>query len=381
MMKNKIVFLVLICFLLAVLALSGCSHNNQSDYGDQYIHGMDAQCFSHIHNVTASDKGFYSFYSQDFDDDILKFMDKKTRKMIPVCSKPNCNHNDNTCDAYYRSVLSLTLYNDKIYIVAGGTKEYSVSLYKANMDGSGKEEIKTLYMRNGDASLEFEFIIHRGYVYYVANQIEQKRKESTQILYRTSLDSSDEKEELLAITGYSPLIYISAIRGNRMCLYSRWYEDKDMTINKEQNYEMDIRSNQCGKLDLPGNCEIGYCDEDKIICSMECRDEEERESSIDIFSRDGKRLSSTKCLISSEIGYDEKYIYRNDCDEEVVKENRVIKVFSHDGKQVSEIKNPKGYRLLWSDSTDLFLQKRNEDDSFSYSILSIDELLNLEELD
>jgi hypothetical protein len=78
---------------------------------------------------------------------LVKFFDYKTLATIVLCNKPDCKHDDDSCNAYFAtpnaSMISCVLFGlgDKMYIINSGT------IYSMNEDGTDHEKIIELPQR------------------------------------------------------------------------------------------------------------------------------------------------------------------------------------------------------------------------------------------
>ena len=86
--------IIIAAYILLCICLTGCGGTNQKDYGENYNQEQDAQNFSMIRNAAATENGFYVLQDQ-----YVYFIDKKSKKAVPLCGKPNCKHKDNSCNA------------------------------------------------------------------------------------------------------------------------------------------------------------------------------------------------------------------------------------------------------------------------------------------
>ena len=59
--------------------------------------------------------------------------------MIPVCSKPNCQHKDDNCNAWINSSM-LTIYEDTLYFANGDGFGQGLRLFSMNPDGTGRNQ-------------------------------------------------------------------------------------------------------------------------------------------------------------------------------------------------------------------------------------------------
>ena len=102
----------------------------------------------------------------------LYYYDRATGFSDVLCGKPNCLHNDDTCEGYIgSSAPGLFLYDGKLYWVsetAEGKETLSKDwrLMRCNPDGSGRESVFTI---ERELILKYqpqEYYLHRGYLYF-----------------------------------------------------------------------------------------------------------------------------------------------------------------------------------------------------------------------
>lgn len=147
---------------------NGTTHSAQSD-GDSALstdfqrHMKTMDCFR-INAASETGTGWYFQYNG-----LLYYIDKETMKAIPVCSKPDCKHNDNTCNSWVNT-LSLNYYAGSLYYDNSDldkTPDGIQRLFSMALDGAEHKEEQTLqlqYQRYGTMS---PTIIHKGVVYFV----------------------------------------------------------------------------------------------------------------------------------------------------------------------------------------------------------------------
>ncbi|MBO4879373.1 MAG: hypothetical protein J5544_03865 [Clostridia bacterium] len=145
-----------------------------------------------------TEDGFYWSSSGNY---YLLFYDEGLEEMIPVCSRPECEHfpdnnvcvQNKKCDAYLEAVRHPALYNGKLYYIdmngaanpnIDGTR-LGMRLFRMNPDGTGKEFIKNLFTPGYE---EPDWLIfHRGYIYGIGQEM------------KVSQGDVDEKTAVLAI--------------------------------------------------------------------------------------------------------------------------------------------------------------------------------------
>ena len=134
---------------MIVLILSACSKNDSSPggiTGDSTQNNYEeTQPVWRLNEFTAGQDGFY-YRLGDFNGspsvEKIYYFDKETHEQYPVCSKPECQHNDESCTAVlgwteYRG--GIWYYADKLYLVkdSGGY----TWLYRMDTDGSNREKL------------------------------------------------------------------------------------------------------------------------------------------------------------------------------------------------------------------------------------------------
>ena len=157
-MKKTTAMMALLLTIYAAVFFYGCTNKSSySNFDDAYInYATDMQLMYHIGGnapMTKSDKGYYYIG----EDGIVIFIDKETKKATPLCSKPNCTHDDpEACDAYLNLTQkpdtlvgahdSAIQYNDGyLYALCGEYDKsyinYNTYLMRMKPDGSQRENL------------------------------------------------------------------------------------------------------------------------------------------------------------------------------------------------------------------------------------------------
>lgn len=105
----------------------------------------------------------------------LYFISKETKKATILCGKPECRHEDNTCNAWF-CCQSLWYSNGKLYyrnadkvIENGQVVDYGDRLYSANPDGTDHTAVQKLeFTPSGDTNpfVTKRPIFHKGVTYF-----------------------------------------------------------------------------------------------------------------------------------------------------------------------------------------------------------------------
>ena len=162
---------------------------------------------------------------------LIMYMDKATGISGPLCGKPECLHNDNSCNAYLSyGAFGLRVYDGKLYWLNQGGG-LSSTIMQANLDGTGRETVAT-FQRSEYSSLANPFaVIHRGYVYYAYTIVEIVDKAAT---YRSVVQaipvSGGEMVTVFERTGSGHVgiipvgneLYIEIATENRSLAFYKW---------------------------------------------------------------------------------------------------------------------------------------------------------------
>lgn len=129
---------IVVCCLL--LALCGCqsakNEGKSEDYANMGFPGI-------------SEDGIYHLVKTDFANEVY-FYDFKTDKDVPLCSKVNCNHQNEDCDAYrltfYKDKdqtlhLPPIYYQNKVYYLYENLQKGKTTLCSSDVDGTDLKKI------------------------------------------------------------------------------------------------------------------------------------------------------------------------------------------------------------------------------------------------
>lgn len=179
----------LLCALTAGLfLLSACGKTEQksANGADAPIESdFNASGFEYCH-VTESEEGYYFWERMDQNHFYprLMFMDKESGRVVPLCNKPDCGHDNEECNAYFPSVNvggdgmskdHIQYYDGSLYAV-GFTSDDYVTLFRIKADGSEWETSTKLYRTDYASTGHWrtpDILIEDGYVYF--NDRKQKK--------------------------------------------------------------------------------------------------------------------------------------------------------------------------------------------------------------
>ena len=101
---------------------------------------------------------------------MITYTDKATGISGPLCGRPECLHEDETCNAYvhdyfYGYSFSLCTYGGKLYWIDGGSE-----IVRTNLDGTDRETVCRVWAPEYEINYHSTVLFHRGYVYYATAQ-------------------------------------------------------------------------------------------------------------------------------------------------------------------------------------------------------------------
>ena len=171
--------LILTIFALCVSLLVSCRQGpglKSSTYEDGFVKGEDfnptSASFEMLpNNIAVTSKGVY-FIAAYF----LFFADPETMEARPLCSRPNCLHNEEPdpmkipeCDAFVGCTEHgsfITGYHDNLIMTCLNKSNFKVELVQADPDGRNR---KTL-IPDLDKQMIDCLRVHRGVVYYLRSE-------------------------------------------------------------------------------------------------------------------------------------------------------------------------------------------------------------------
>ncbi|MGN0551434.1 MAG: hypothetical protein ACI4I4_06290 [Acutalibacteraceae bacterium] len=256
-MKKLSAFL---CILLIVCSLTACKNGAENTEQNEKesiaeltgfslenfnIETDDQSFFGYYHQMASTENGYY-YFGGDWGD-FLYYFDKESKQAVPLCNKPDCEHNQNypDCNAYFDNIqyeryYGIFYYNSSLYLL-GGDGEYNCTglyLYKISSDGTKRECVRLLRDFGSEfRSMKIEFMMHKGKGYFVYSS------DSKTELY--SFDIEDKNSELVKIDeaeGAYPEFYRLIGCEDGISYQYFGYKDKDM-----KNFSGGI------KIYLPGN--------------------------------------------------------------------------------------------------------------------------------
>ena len=304
------------------------------EYKSKHIYKKDTDYNSAVLNmngVTYNEDTVY-FINNGY----IFFYSKDSRKGDILCSKPDCTHLTDECNALL-NCTGLQYYNDSIYTVAA-----NMNLIKISNDGTTKDNLGQLLTVGDDEkkqSTEFgmaiSWIIHRGYIYYVYQYNNGMDEDgyylnNSNCIYRKPIDSDGEAECIL-VTPYAENNLLKDFNAYGIYVYFS-------TVDNKGNYQIYRYNTENDTVENLENLDIGLtaCAEtDKGIYYIK---EENAEKSIWFYDYSGR--AKKKCFdVTNETQWlmvdDNKIYYPVDFDKDMI--NGYIGVADADEGQIAKI--------------------------------------------
>ena len=158
---------------VTALSLAGCGKGGIIASDDDFQKNMHQSNTDEMDTVCETEDGFY-FRLDELTGGHLYHLDKATGQVTILCAKPECAHNDETCNADI-GAWQLWTTGGRLYYTyhdyreeKGGVTNYGLRLHSAASDGTDRKVVQELQFEpSGDASPWMpQPILHRGVVYF-----------------------------------------------------------------------------------------------------------------------------------------------------------------------------------------------------------------------
>ena len=359
---NRVLCKICIVLLLSIVLFTsetGCSGKTENVNTEQnavtYVENEDFQnFFGNESNIAKVKNGYYFFEGMN-----LYYFDTETKETYPVCSKPNCNHKEG-CTSFFSIInyypFELSYYNNALYVLGwekeGSNRRHNY-IYEISLDNYKRK--KAAYLFDGtDSTSSVDFIIHRGYVYYLrANS--GNLEETTDYLYRVRLGKTNEKaeaEKIYEFNGIGASINGLIASGNNIIVRNDSYGDAEGN-NFETSYNLiNIHSLETEK--IVGNEVYSlFLDSEYIYY--------EKGANMVMRINLNTKEETFFCNIDGPayISADNNYVYFDNLQKIYINENfndRKILAYDKEGNYITEIvpKNPKDHCYFGGDDVMIF---------------------------
>lgn len=263
-----------VVIVLTAFAILLCSCGNGGSLGEAY------RLISNAYMTTNGGEFLIS------NDGKLKFYDFTSMVETYVCSKPNCQHNDESVCSAYGMGYHPFFFGDSLYFFDTGFKNedgrtvcYS-ELWKAKPDGSSRKKLATV---NARLETYYSAVLNGNMLYFAGAQPEFDEFGTTsgkgfQALYSLNLNTNKSEKLYDFCEGYHSYGNVNGIFGNKLYFLGGSSEVKiDFTAENCTDtseafyYVMDLNSGEIKPSDMPipkfvcPDCYVGVKDGKTII--------------------------------------------------------------------------------------------------------------------
>ena len=313
---KKIAVLLTLCLLL-----TSCSGSTSYPTDAAFHFDTDAQSYAFLpamtRGIAESETGYY-FGMTLKGSRFLFYTDKETLQTVPVCSKPNCLHYEETdqerrelCNAYFTGILggggSMFYYGGKLYIPEYGMSSSEININEFSLDGTVR---KTIFTINNKEIVSCNMLFHRGYFYAMTSTYDEEMNAVLQV-WRYSLDQpKKERECLFEYTAKGAWIQDILAYGNQIFF-------KIITDGENHLYQIELETEEVKEIfdigDINNNVYTILSLKDYVLIKLLHYDPQkeiyQQKETIYIADKNGENLQKWMDTDYNLLAADEQYIY------------------------------------------------------------------------
>lgn len=288
----------------------------------------DSQSYWNVesHSFAKGEKGYY-FLSKTCT--YIMYFDPDTQQAIKLCGKPDCKHNDNTCNAYNAplgyQLLSIWYYKNYIYMIkyANG----NAILEQINSDGSARKDLFEIGV--ADESYPYNLVFNENYVYIYSMMGNYGKNCESEVSIRKVLLDGKTDEKIFAITGKGIVLENLKSYGNKLFFLNNNYnvntEESKTIISSNGLYAYDYNTKNTEKI-IDKDISDFTVDLQNSIIFYYVSGEGIYKYNINT-SETNLIYTSTYDTFSSQLSYDGKYLYMSNRRWQSVSHDKNIKSF------------------------------------------------------
>ena len=227
--KSKSLKAILLCAALIFSVFSGCggkengAANADYEYSDYVFDNDEAQYYM-SNNSAAAETGYYYIANAPVYTTSYKFLyyfDMVNKNSMPLCTKLNCEHNDESCDAYLSDDecvgRNIWYYNKRIYMIERTAEKDILVSYDRTGRDKRQENVLSVDGRSISGGNNNACVIHEK-LYYILYS------ESSKFIYEVSIDkketpkllkeykSENRKSDTIMLYGIGDYLYITIVK-------------------------------------------------------------------------------------------------------------------------------------------------------------------------
>ena len=161
MKKKRTILITIILFSMLTGCVSSGRKSELNETGDCDL--------SFLHHFSGLQKDEGVFFIRNLLDRTIYYLDQKSNLGGPLCPRPDCEHRDTDCSAYF-SGTAFSVNSGRLYYIGEGDarqQDYDYYLYSIDTDGWNKRRLRTID-RDNYQKIETNIlgVMHRGYYFY-----------------------------------------------------------------------------------------------------------------------------------------------------------------------------------------------------------------------
>ena len=214
-MEKRYIILTVTILLFTSIFATGCTQKqtsvtlNPSTEDDQPYWNIFGRY------ITKCENGYYCIEQIEAGTNRICYLDNETKNTIPLCSKAECSHTDENCNAYLSknyNAQQIYYYNGMVYVIYNDDTDGLSYLEQVAPDGSYRKRLFEI----GAVSPAYCLTFHDENVYIYQRQGSVSGyEESTAVLRRRSLDGKED-EHAYEYTGYGAVIHAAKSYGGKL---------------------------------------------------------------------------------------------------------------------------------------------------------------------
>lgn len=187
------------------LSWEPAEYDPRRDSDPNFVHGLN-------NNMCATEDTVYFAYGESQIGQVyyetICYLDKATGIVSPLCGKPECTHDSETCNAYIASwSYGLSIHDGRLYwVMRHGLK---LQIYSVALDGTDRQLVRELDQELlPSEALTVRAVFHRGWFYLLGDYNDVSNAEANRHVYAAAwpLDPEGEGAVILdeALGRYTP---------------------------------------------------------------------------------------------------------------------------------------------------------------------------------
>ena len=204
MKKKFFSILAMFCACISVIGFCACTKQQstgQSEKQDSSTSQMSAEPekqISQIHflgkrdDVVTTAQG--SYFLGPNAPNVIYYYDEQSGTSVPLCNRPECAHNDDSCTAYAEGMLYLLLdeqnQNQPLYLyrtVESADENQNPKIQLYSMDANGAN--RTLRMEYQSGTVDLAMAASEEFLYFIGSEVDPATQQDVKCLYQVNLST------------------------------------------------------------------------------------------------------------------------------------------------------------------------------------------------